>query len=188
MRWWCNWGGRPRSSWRDAWRSAGSTSPAPPESIDIAEDRERFAELCRELGVRQPPHGTALSRFQAEEVIDRIGFPYWSGPSYVLGGRAMRVVYSYDELADALGEIERESDLEFGDAPLLIDRFLEAATEVDVDAVFDGPELVVGVMEHVEEAGVHSGDSACVVPPPTLPRRRTSRSCAPPRTWPGRSM
>ena len=140
-----------------------------PESIDIAEDRERFAELCRELGVRQPPHGTALSRFQAEEVIDRIGFPVLVRPSYVLGGRAMRVVYSYDELADALTEIERESELEFGDAPLLIDRFLEAATEVDVDAVFDGHELLVGgVMEHVEEAGIHSGDSACIVPPPTL--------------------
>ena len=140
-----------------------------PESIDIAEDRERFADLCRELGVRQPPHGTALSRYQAEEVIDRIGFPVLVRPSYVLGGRAMRVVYSYDELADALGEIERESELEFGDAPLLIDRFLEAATEVDVDAVFDGHELLVGgVMEHVEEAGVHSGDSACIVPPPTL--------------------
>ena len=161
-----------------------------PESIDIAEDRERFAEsVPRARDQSSRPTGPRSSRYQAEEVIDRIGFPVLVRPSYVLGGRAMRVVYSYDELADALAEIERESELEFGDAPLLIDRFLEAATEVDVDAVFDGHELLVGgVMEHVEEAGVHSGDSACIVPPPTLSRGGAQVDPAqPPRTWRGRS-
>ncbi|HEX2154399.1 MAG TPA: carbamoyl-phosphate synthase large subunit [Acidimicrobiia bacterium] len=145
------------------------TSPA---SIDAAEDREQFSALCDRLGIKQPPAGTATSVIEAEEVVDRIGLPVLVRPSYVLGGRGMRVVYSFDELSDYVRELyggDAETDPEVSGAPILIDRFLEGAVEVDVDAIFDGSELLVGgVMEHVEEAGVHSGDSACVTPPPTL--------------------
>ncbi|MFW5904936.1 MAG: carbamoyl-phosphate synthase large subunit, partial [bacterium] len=145
------------------------TSPA---SIDTAEDREQFSALCDRLGIKQPPAGTATSVIEAEEVVDRVGLPVLVRPSYVLGGRRMRVVYSFDELSDYVRELygePAETDPELSGAPILIDRFLEGAVEVDVDAVYDGSELLVGgVMEHVEEAGVHSGDSACVTPPPTL--------------------
>ena len=143
-----------------------------PDSIDAAEDREQFSALCERLGIRQPPAGTATSVIEAAEVVDRIGLPVLVRPSYVLGGRKMRVVYSFDEVTDYVRELygeDAERDPELSGAPILIDRFLEGAVEVDVDAVFDGSELLVGgVMEHVEEAGVHSGDSACVTPPPTL--------------------
>ncbi len=143
-----------------------------PDSIDAAEDRRRFSALCRELGIAQPPHGTARSVVEAQEVADRVGFPVLVRPSYVLGGRAMRVVFSVDELTGYLRELygaEPGTEVDLGAAPILIDRFLEAAVEVDVDAVFDGSELLLGgIMEHVEAAGIHSGDSACVVPPPTL--------------------
>jgi carbamoyl-phosphate synthase large subunit len=133
----------------------------PPEAIRVAEDRERFSALCAELGIPQPPHGVARSVAEAEDVVGAIGLPVLVRPSYVLGGQAMRVIYAVEDLAAYLNGLEE------GQAPLLIDRFLEAATEVDVDAVFDGRELLVGgIMEHVEEAGIHSGDSACVVPPP----------------------
>ncbi|HSG78973.1 MAG TPA: carbamoyl-phosphate synthase large subunit, partial [Acidimicrobiia bacterium] len=150
--------------------AAGYTiAGTPPDAIDVAEDRERFSALCRELGVPQPPHGTATSTIEAADVADRIGFPILVRPSYVLGGRAMRVVYTHDELDRYLKELygaHAGSEVDLSEAPVLIDRFLEAAAEVDVDAVFDGRELLVGgIMEHVEEAGVHSGDSACVVPP-----------------------
>ena len=144
-----------------------------PDAIDIAEDRERFSAMCRAEGVLQPPHGTATSVFEAEEVVDRIGLPALIRPSYVRGGRAMRIIYTVDELSDYLHDLYGATpggEVDLGEAPLLIDRFLEGAVEVDIDAVCDGTELYVGgVMEHVEEAGVHSGDSACVVPPPTLP-------------------
>ncbi len=144
----------------------------PPDSIDMAEDRERFSALCRELGIKQPPHGIARTALEAEEIVDGIGLPVLVRPSYVLGGRAMRVVYSYDDLSEYLKEVYGSADgegLDISEAPLLVDRFLEAATEIDVDAVYDGRELLVGgIMEHVEEAGVHSGDSACVTPPPTI--------------------
>jgi carbamoyl-phosphate synthase large subunit len=143
-----------------------------PTSIDVAEDRERFSALCRELGILQPAHGIATSATEAGDVVDRIGLPVLVRPSYVLGGRAMRVVYSYEELAAYLAEMygaTGDEGFDLAAAPLLIDRFLEAAVEVDVDAVHDGHELLVGgIMEHVEEAGIHSGDSACVTPPPTL--------------------
>ena len=148
-----------------------------PDAIDAAEDRERFAALCVANGVPQPPNGIATSVAEALDVIDRIGLPALVRPSYVLGGRAMRIIYSVDELSEYLSELSGgRSAGEVGagavglrDAPLLIDRFLESAVEVDVDAVYDGAELYIGgVMEHVEEAGVHSGDSACVVPPPNL--------------------
>ncbi len=128
----------------------------PFDAIDLAEDRERFAALLDRLGIRCPEWGIAASAAEAADVAERIGYPVLIRPSYVLGGRAMRVCYS----ADDLGEIER---------PVLIDRFLESAIEIDVDAVSDGTDTYVGaVMQHVEEAGVHSGDSACVLPAPSL--------------------
>ena len=143
-----------------------------PDRIDAAEDRERFSELCRGLGIAQPPHGTATSPSEARDVVDRIGFPALVRPSYVLGGRAMRVIYSHQELGEYLGDLygtDQQSGLDMLAAPVLIDRFLEAAVEVDVDAIYDGRDLLLGgIMEHVEEAGVHSGDSACITPPPTI--------------------
>jgi carbamoyl-phosphate synthase large subunit len=140
-----------------------------PSSIALAEDREQFGELCRSLGLRQPAAGSATSATEAEDVVDQIGLPVMVRPSFVLGGRKMRVIYSVEELAAYVREIYGEADPELTGAPILIDRFLEAAVEVDVDAVFDGSELLLGgVMEHVEEAGVHSGDSDCVTPPPTI--------------------
>ncbi len=150
----------------DAGVPIAGTSPA---SIELAEDREQFAELCKGLGLRQPPAGSASSAREAEDVVDQVGLPVMVRPSFVLGGRKMRVVYSVEELADYVREMYGEADPELTGAPILIDRFLEAAVEVDVDAVYDGSELLLGgVMEHVEEAGVHSGDSDCVTPPPTI--------------------
>jgi len=142
----------------------------PPASIDLAEDREQFSAVCERLGIRQPPHGLARGRLDAEEIVDRVGFPVVIRPSYVLGGHKMRVLYGYDELTAYLDELDGDlSDRHITEVPLLIDRFLEAATEVDVDVLYDGEEMLLGgIMEHVEQAGVHSGDSACVVPPPTL--------------------
>ncbi|MET0912502.1 MAG: carbamoyl-phosphate synthase large subunit, partial [Acidimicrobiales bacterium] len=146
-----------------------------PESIDRAEDRERWNRLCRRLGIPQPPGGTAASLEEALAVTDRIGFPVLVRPSYVLGGRAMQICYDAGHLKDAMvglfgfDSLGREGGLSAA-RPVLIDRFLEDAVEVDVDAVRDatGEVLIGGVMEHVEEAGVHSGDSACAIPPPTL--------------------
>ncbi len=143
------------------------TSPA---SIDLAEDREQFSAVCQDLGIRQPDNGIAMDRYEAGEIVDRVGLPVVVRPSYVLGGRKMRVIYSYDDLHDYLEDLYGDlGDKDLIGVPLLVDRFLESATEIDVDALYDGHEMLVGgVMEHVEEAGVHSGDSACVVPPPTL--------------------
>ena len=143
-----------------------------PDSIDVAEDRERFSALCTCSGIPQPPHGLARSLDEARSIVERIGLPALVRPSYVLGGRAMRIIYSEDEIESYVGELFAAmpgGEVDLTDAPLLLDRFLESAIEVDVDAIYDGTELYVGgVMEHVEEAGVHSGDSACVVPPHTL--------------------
>ena len=149
------------------------TSPA---SIDLAEDREKWNELCGSLGIPQPPGGTAVDVAQANEIVDRVGFPVLVRPSYVLGGRAMQIVHDRDHLARAMAELSgfgslgKEGGLS-AERPVLVDRFLEDATEVDVDAIRDhtGEVLIGGVMEHVEEAGVHSGDSACAIPPQTLP-------------------
>jgi carbamoyl-phosphate synthase large subunit len=128
----------------------------PFDAVDLAEDRERFGALLRRLGIRCPEWGIARTVAEARALAERIGYPVLIRPSYVLGGRAMRVCYRADEL----GAIDR---------PVLIDRFLESATEIDVDAVSDGQSTYVGaVMQHVEEAGVHSGDSACVLPAPSL--------------------
>ncbi|MBV8295714.1 MAG: carbamoyl-phosphate synthase large subunit, partial [Acidimicrobiia bacterium] len=146
-----------------------------PESIDLAEDRERWNILCARLEIPQPAGGTAASVEDALTVTERIGYPSLVRPSYVLGGRAMEIVYDDDGLRRAMaqlagfGSLGKEGGLST-ERPVLIDRFLEDAIEVDVDAIRDatGEVVIGGVMEHVEEAGVHSGDSACVIPPPTL--------------------
>jgi carbamoyl-phosphate synthase large subunit len=136
----------------------------PPEAIDRAEDRGRFGAICDEHGVPQPPGGIARSLEEALGIARRIGFPVLVRPSYVLGGRAMEIVYTADQMQAWL-------DVNAGEGAVLVDKFLEGAIEVDVDAVYDGRELFVGgVLEHIEEAGVHSGDSACVIPPYTLGR------------------
>ena len=146
-----------------------------PESIDRAEDREQWNVLCSQLGIPQPPGGTAVDTAGALAVAGRIGYPVLVRPSYVLGGRGMEIVYDDAQLARAMAELSGFGSLgiEGGlsvERPVLVDRFLEDATEVDVDAIRDHlGEVVIGaVMEHVEEAGVHSGDSACVIPPPHL--------------------
>ncbi len=136
------------------------------ESIDVAEDRERFGALVERLGLKQPASGTALDLQQAVHVARRVGFPVLVRPSYVLGGRAMEIVYD-EEALRRYGE--RAIEVSPG-KPLLIDKFLESAIEVDVDCLSDGARtLIGGVMQHIEEAGVHSGDSACVLPPHSLP-------------------
>ena len=146
-----------------------------PSSIDLAEDREKWSALCTSLGIAQPPGGTALTYEEALVVAKQVGYPVLVRPSYVLGGRAMQIVHDDAHLQRAMKEIAaagslgREGGLSF-ERPVLIDRFLDDATEIDVDAIRDsvGEVLIGGVMEHVEEAGVHSGDSACAIPPPTL--------------------
>jgi carbamoyl-phosphate synthase large subunit len=136
-----------------------------PDSIDIAEDRRRFEKIARELGVAQPPNGTATSVEGAVEVATRIGYPVLVRPSYVLGGRAMEIVYDEPTLRDYFTRAVRVSE----DRPVLIDSFLEDAYEFDVDAISDGKRVVIGaLMHHIEDAGIHSGDSACVLPPQTL--------------------
>ncbi len=137
----------------------------PVDAIDLAEDRGRFGALLRELGVKHPPYGTALSADEAIVIAEKVGFPLLVRPSYVLGGRAMEICYSIDDLTAYL-EANVKADQEH---PLLLDRFLENAIEIDVDALADGSDVhVAGIMQHVEEAGVHSGDSACVIPPMSL--------------------
>jgi carbamoyl-phosphate synthase large subunit len=137
----------------------------PPAAIDLAEDRGKFAEVLRELGIPAPPHGEARHLDEARAIAARIGYPVVVRPSYVLGGRAMEIVYGEDELEGFVATAAEASP----DHPVLIDRFLEGAIEVDVDAVSDGSDVFVGaVMEHIEEAGVHSGDSSCQIPPATL--------------------
>jgi carbamoyl-phosphate synthase large subunit len=159
---------------------AGGISPdliagTSPRSIDLAEDREKWNSLCSSLNIPQPPGGTALDLNQAKEIVDKVGFPVLVRPSYVLGGRAMQIVHDHAHLERAMaelignGSLGREGGLS-AERPVLIDRFLEDAKEVDVDAIRDvsGEVLIGGVMEHVEEAGIHSGDSACAIPPQTL--------------------
>jgi len=136
-----------------------------PDSIDRAEDRERFKELIQKLGLIQPQNGTAISFAEARRVAKEIGYPVMVRPSYVLGGRAMEIVYDEETLEGYIRDAVKASP----EHPILIDKFLEDAIEVDVDAISDGERVVIGgVMEHIEEAGIHSGDSACVLPPYTL--------------------
>jgi len=132
-----------------------------PESIDIAEDRKRFGLLVDRLGIKQPPNGTATDLDGALSVAERIGYPVLVRPSYVLGGRAMMICYSEEELVSYMKAAISVSE----ERPVLVDRFLEDAVEIDVDAVCDGDDVVIGgIMQHIENAGIHSGDSACVLP------------------------
>ncbi|MEG3615104.1 carbamoyl-phosphate synthase large subunit [Isoptericola haloaureus] len=156
----------------------------PPEAIDAAEDRGLFGQVLAEAGLPAPAFGTARSLGEARDVADRIGYPVLVRPSYVLGGRGMEIVYSAEQLT---GYVERALEAAAAHAvssrapgvlpaPLLIDRFLDDAMEIDVDALFDGDELFLGgVMEHIEEAGIHSGDSACVLPPVSLSQAEVER-------------
>jgi carbamoyl-phosphate synthase large subunit len=136
-----------------------------PDSIDVAEDRERFQKLLNRLKLKQPPNRTARSAQKALALAEEIGYPLVVRPSYVLGGRAMEIVYQQGDLERYMREAVKVSN----DSPVLLDRFLNDATEVDVDAVCDGSQVIIGgVMEHIEQAGVHSGDSACSLPPYSL--------------------
>ena len=136
-----------------------------PDAIDLAEDRKRFQQLLKDLGLRQPPNGTATSLDQAERIAEDIGYPVLIRPSYVLGGRAMELVHDIQGLRRYMANAVQVS----GDRPVLIDRFLRDAIEIDVDAICDGDAVyVAGIMEHIEEAGIHSGDSACSLPPYSL--------------------
>ncbi|MCW1986156.1 MULTISPECIES: carbamoyl-phosphate synthase large subunit [unclassified Novosphingobium] len=137
-----------------------------PDAIDLAEDRERFAALVEQLGLKQPANGIARSRDEAIAVASRIGYPVLIRPSYVLGGRAMEIVDSQAQLEDYIATAVQVS----GDSPVLIDQYLRDAIECDVDALADGETVrVAGVLQHIEEAGIHSGDSACTLPPYNLP-------------------
>ena len=137
-----------------------------PDAIDLAEDRERFQQLVTRLGLKQPVNGIASTQAQAVEIAERIGFPLVIRPSYVLGGRAMEIVRDMDHLNRYI----REAVVVSGTSPVLLDSYLSGAVEVDVDALCDGVRVhVAGIMQHIEEAGVHSGDSACCLPPHTLP-------------------
>lgn len=138
----------------------------PYESIDGVEDRELFAQLLNKLHIHQAPYGTANSFEEAKEIAERITFPVLVRPSYVIGGRAMEIVYDNNELEEYMKEAVKVSP----EHPILVDKFLEDAIELDVDVLCDGEEVfIAGIMEHIEEAGVHSGDSACVIPPQTIP-------------------
>jgi carbamoyl-phosphate synthase large subunit len=137
-----------------------------PDAIDLAEDREQFAALINKLGLKQPENGIARSRDEAVKVAERIGYPVLMRPSFVLGGRAMEIVDTPQQLDHYIATAVRVS----GEAPVLIDRYLRDAVEVDVDCIADGDDVVVaGILQHIEEAGVHSGDSACSLPPYSLP-------------------
>ncbi|HEV3169004.1 MAG TPA: carbamoyl-phosphate synthase large subunit [Actinocrinis sp.] len=143
-----------------------------PESIHLAEDRGAFGRVLAEAELPAPKHGTAFSYSEAKAIADEIGYPVLARPSYVLGGRGMEIVYDADSLAEYL---ERHAGL-ISEHPVLIDRFLDDAIEIDVDALYDGDELYLGgVMEHIEEAGIHSGDSACALPPITLGGQNVNR-------------
>jgi len=140
-----------------------------PDAIDLAEDRERFQKLIRKLTLRQPENGTATSEVQAIKIAEKIGYPVVIRPSYVLGGRAMQIVYDLDALQRYMRDAVKVS----GANPVLIDSYLRDAIEVDVDALADKDQnvFVAGIMEHIEEAGIHSGDSACSLPPHSLPHK-----------------
>ena len=136
-----------------------------PESIDVAEDRERFQALVRTLGLKQPANATARTEDQAVRLAKEVGFPLVVRPSYVLGGRAMEIVFNEEDLRTYMTHAVKVSN----DSPVLLDRFLDVAIEVDVDAICDGEDVLIGgIMEHVEQAGVHSGDSGCSLPPNSL--------------------
>ncbi|MFA5865121.1 MAG: carbamoyl-phosphate synthase large subunit [Phycisphaerae bacterium] len=140
-------------------------------SIQMAEDRELFQKLLNELGMLQPQNGTATNAKEAVAAARKIGYPVLVRPGFVLGGRGMEIVYDDKTLANFIREAEEYSERPLKENPVLIDKFLEVATEVDVDAISDGQDVIVaGIMEHIEEAGIHSGDSACALPPYSLPK------------------
>ena len=141
-----------------------------PDAIDLAEDRERFQALVNQLGLKQPKNGIASTDAQALEIATEIGFPLVIRPSYVLGGRAMEIVRDMDQLKRYISDAVVVS----GDSPVLLDSYLSGAVECDVDALCDGENVhVSGIMQHIEEAGVHSGDSACSLPPYSLSKEIT---------------
>jgi carbamoyl-phosphate synthase large subunit len=145
-----------------------------PDSIDLAEDRERFQKMIQDLNLLQPPNQIAFDVESAAQLAEQVGFPLVVRPSYVLGGRAMEIVYDQDDLARYMGEAVKVTR----DSPVLLDRFLDEAVEVDVDAICDGEQVLIGgLMEHIEQAGVHSGDSACSLPPYTLSPEIQQRLC-----------
>ena len=136
-----------------------------PDAIDLAEDRERFQQLLNKIGLKQPPNDLAANAQEALEKAEDLGFPLVIRPSYVLGGAGMKIVHTMDELKQYIDTAVKAS----GSNPVLLDRYLKSAIEIDVDALCDGEEVYVsGIMEHIEEAGIHSGDSACVLPPHSL--------------------
>ncbi|MDO7585836.1 MAG: carbamoyl-phosphate synthase large subunit, partial [Oceanospirillaceae bacterium] len=138
-----------------------------PEAIDRAEDRERFQQMIQRLGLLQPDNATVRSQAEAVRAAEKIGYPLVVRPSYVLGGRAMEIVHQEAELKRYMNEAVQVSN----DSPVLLDRFLSNAVEVDIDAVCDGEQVVIGaIMQHIEQAGIHSGDSACALPPYDLPQ------------------
>ena len=146
-----------------------------PEAIHLAEERGAFGRLLAEAGLPAPRHGTAFSYAEAKAIADKIGYPVLVRPSYVLGGRGMEIVYDDATLEGYIGRAGRLADVS-AEHPVLVDKFLDDAVELDVDALFDGEELFLGgVMEHIEEAGIHSGDSACALPPITLGREDVDR-------------
>ncbi len=162
-----HYGGQTPLKLADALEKAGAkiigTSP---DAIDLAEDRERFSKMLQELGLKQPHNGTARSLEQAQAIADAIGFPLVVRPSYVLGGRAMEIVYDKDSLDHYMHTAVQVSN----DSPVLLDSFLDHAIEVDIDVICDGEDVVIGgIMQHIEQAGIHSGDSACSLPPYSLP-------------------
>ena len=133
-----------------------------PDAIDMAEDRERFQKMLNSIGLKQPPNRTARTPEDAIRLAEEIGYPLVVRPSYVLGGRAMEIVHEQAQLERYMREAVKVSH----DSPVLLDRFLNDALEVDVDALSDGTDVIIGgIMEHIEQAGVHSGDSACSLPP-----------------------
>jgi len=150
----------------------------------VAEDRERFQKLVDRLGLKQPPNRTARTEDEAVGLAAEIGFPLVVRPSYVLGGRAMEVVFTEADLRSYMTTAVQVSN----DSPVLLDRFLDLAIEVDVDAICDGRQVYIGgIMEHVEQAGVHSGDSGCSLPPYSLSPSCRRRSATRPAAWRWRS-
>ncbi len=150
---------------RDLTRIGAKIIGTSAEVIDLAEDREKFSEFIQKIGVKQPANATATNREDALKIAAQIGYPVLVRPSYVLGGRAMRIVYSDDELNQYMEEAVSVSN----DSPVLLDKFLDHAVEIDVDAICDGKDVYIGaIMQHIEEAGIHSGDSACSLPPISL--------------------
>jgi carbamoyl-phosphate synthase large subunit len=150
---------------RDLTRIGAKIIGTSAEVIDLAEDREKFSEFIQKIGVKQPANATATNKEDALKIAQEIGYPVLVRPSYVLGGRAMRIVYSDDELNQYMEEAVSVSN----DSPVLLDKFLDHAIEIDVDAICDGKDVYIGaIMQHIEEAGIHSGDSACSLPPISL--------------------